>query len=76
MFELTSEDLPILGVPSGSEYTTDNYRKFFKTVAAAKAFAEKEYKKPIKWTNRDGEYCSGDLNYVMYTIRLVEVEDV
>lgn len=81
MYQLISEDLTHLGGPMGSEYTTTNYRKFFNKLSIAKAFAEIEYqkvskkRKRIKWSKTHGEWCSGDLLHVMYTIKKIKVED-
>lgn len=74
MYELTSENLSGLGSSMGSERTHTNWRKFFASVDAAKAFAETDYGKPIKWQERGETATSGDLLYVMYTIRPVQVE--
>ncbi len=71
LFALESENLTGLGGPMGSERTWTNWRKFFKTVSSAKAFAEKDYGKAIQW---DKSNCSGDLRYVMYHIKRVKVE--
>ena len=80
MFELESENLTGLGGPMGTEETTINWRKFFTTVEKAKEFAEKDYKKKggreeFDWHEDDGEWCSGDLLFVMYNIRPVKVEE-
>lgn len=75
LYQLVSENLSNLGGPMGTEYTTTNYRKFFKTVVAAKKSAEKEYGKRINWTKKkDGNLRSPDLAYVMYHINAVNVE--
>ena len=78
--ELVSENLSHLGGPMGSEYTTTNFRKFFKSVDEAKKYAEKDYKKnranPIKWevgyVQDDERITSGDLGFVMYEITKIE----
>jgi hypothetical protein len=81
MYKLTSENLSNLGGPMGSEYTTTNWEKYFKTIPAAKAYAEKDYSKSekrskIKWTRGDvrGSLTSGDLSWVMYDIEPVKCE--
>ena len=77
MYTLISENLTNLGGPMGSEYTFDNYRKSFLKLETAINFAEKEYGKEIIWKKDDktGELCSGDLSYVMYTIKPIKFED-
>jgi len=41
----------------------------------ARAYAEADYEKDIKWTAlRKGAWTSGDLSYVMYSIRARSVE--
>ncbi len=81
LFELVSENLTHLGGPMGTEETWNNWSKFFTTIEAAKEFAEKDYQKEshkkeerITWTKNKTEFCSGDLSFVMYTIRPVKVE--
>jgi hypothetical protein len=74
IFYLTSENLTNLGGPMGSEYTYSNWSKPFETLEKAKAYAVKDYKGEIKWTeNSYGELSSGDLNWVMYHIKETEV---
>jgi len=81
MYELRSENLTHLGGPMGSEYTTTNWRKFFKSLDGAKECAEKDYADhkgsvPLKWTKNDkGKLSTGDLGYVMYHIKEIKTED-
>ena len=84
MFSLTSENLSVLGGPMGKERTWNNWTKYFNAVDAAKKFAEKDYGKEIDWSKSKGPtrnlvpidlLCSGDLGYVMYHIKEVEVEE-
>jgi hypothetical protein len=84
MFELESENLTGLGGPMGSERAETNWRKFFKTVRAAKDAAEKDYGREIEWDKRKGPTrnlkpidltCSGDLGHVMYHIKRVRAND-
>lgn len=76
MYQLVSENLSNLGGRMGTEYTTVNFRKFFKTFEGAQKAAEKDYKKKIKWKKvKTGVWRSPDLAYVMYHIKLVETED-
>ena len=65
---LRSENLTNLGKSMGSEFTTTNYAKPFLSVDSAKAFAEKEYGKPIQWITEPDEIRSPDLLWVMYHI--------
>ena len=81
MYELTSQNLTHLGGPMGSEYTYDNWRKFFTTIELAKKYAQKDYNKDgpapefIKW-KKENKDCitSQDLGYVQYYIRTVKCE--
>ena len=75
VFELTSENLTNLGGPMGSEYTYDNWRKHFNTIEKAKAYAEKDYGKTLKWIEENGDnICrTEDLNYVMYHIKQLKI---
>lgn len=76
MYCLVSEDLRGLGGPMGTEYTTINYKKYFRKKINAKEFAQKEYNRErIRWKKRDGEVTSGDLLFVMYTITKIKFED-
>ena len=75
MYCLTSENLTHLGGMMGSERTSTNFTKFFIDPEKAKKFAEKDFKKSIEWSKRDKGFTSGDLMYVMYTIKPVKVED-
>jgi hypothetical protein len=82
MYELASENLTHLGGPMGSDYTYDNWRKFFTTIELAKKYAEKDYKKNkgievIEWIDNENEKdCiqTQDLGFVMYYIRTVKCE--
>lgn len=74
MYELESENLTHLGGLMGTEYTFPNWRKFFSTPELAKAAAEKDYGKPLKWLKTKKGWRTEDLRYVMYHIRKVEVE--
>lgn len=76
-YELVSENLTNLGGPMGMEYTFDNWRKSFSSLEKAKSYAEKDYKyqkeRPISWQQQNDRWCSGDLSFVMYTIKEVEI---
>lgn len=80
IYELVSEDLTHLGGRMGTEYTTENWHYLFETIGAAKAYAEKDYRyqkeTPIQWYHSIGSHydCSGDLHYVMYTIKPVKMK--
>lgn len=83
MYKLISENLTGLGGPMGTERTWSNYTKYFKTVKAAKEFAEKDfdsfevrngrYRKLVWHKDRD-YYRTDDMGYVMYYIKKVKVE--
>jgi hypothetical protein len=75
MYELKSVNLSHLGGPMGSEYTTTNWRRYFKTLKGAKNAADKDYGKKIDWKKTDGEIHSGDLLYVKYEIKELAIED-
>lgn len=77
MYELESENLTSLGGPMGTEETWVNWRKFYHTIGAAKAAAEKDYKgdqKPLKWIKVGSGFRTEDLRYVMYHIGKIKVE--
>lgn len=73
MYVLKSENLSHLGGPMGSEYTTTNWRKFYKKSKNAKLFAEKDFGKKIKWIKKKEGWRSPDLLYVMYHINKVKI---
>jgi len=68
-YQLINEDLTNLGGPMGTEYTTERWRRNYKTLPEARAAAERDYGEPIEWKG----YSSGDLGHVMYTIQPVRV---
>ena len=75
LYRLVSENLTHLGGAMGTEYTTDNFCKYFKSLANAKAFAEKDYGKKLKWLKEKGRIRTEDLHHVMYHIYPVKTED-
>ena len=78
-YELESENLSGLGGAMGTEKTTINWTKLFRSEKKAKLYAEKDYEKqrnseetpdPIVWTeNEDGSFSTQDLSFVMYHVR-------
>ena len=73
LYELTIEDMTTLGHMGSSP--TVKERKMFLDPNDARAYAEADYEKDIKWTAlRKGAWTSGDLSYVMYSIRARSVE--
>ena len=73
LYELTIEDMTTLGHMGSSP--TVKERKMFLEPNDACAYAEADYEKDIKWTTTGrGNWTSGDLSYVMYTIRARDVE--
>lgn len=78
MFVLQSENLTQLGGRMGTEYITTNFRKYFKSLKAAKAYAEKDYGKKLIWWfkhKKKKEWETDDLGHVMYNINKIETED-
>lgn len=80
IYMLERENLSCVGGPMGTEHTWADWTKPFSSLALAKAFAEKDYKKhdgreEFEWhsTGR-GRWCSGDLLSVMYNIEKVGVK--
>lgn len=74
IYSLTSTNMSGVGGPMGSEHTDTNYIRYFSTKEYAKAYAEEEYGKKIRWWNdRSGGCTSGDLSYVMYDIAKVQI---
>ena len=53
--------------------TEINWRRLAKDLRTAKKLAEEDFGEKIKWEKCDGYYTSGDLRYVMYTIRKEKV---
>ena len=76
MYKLESDDVTMATGPGGG-WSTPNWVKFFKTLKAAKAYAEKDYGNLIDFRKREdnGKWCSGDLLYVMYNIEKVNCEE-
>lgn len=73
LYELTIEDMTTLGAMGTSP--TVKERKMFLDPNDAREYAETDYEKDIKWTPlREGCWTSGDLSYVMYSIRQRLVE--
>ena len=75
MFSLRSENLGTLGTYMGNGYSFDNWIKYFTTLEKAKAYAEKDYGKPIEWVDVSMGVRSPDLLWVMYHIHKIEVEE-
>ena len=67
MYELVNEDVTRLGGPMAMESTSIRWNKFFRSIRAAKAYAESDYKITIPWKGMR----SDDLGSVMYHIRKV-----
>jgi hypothetical protein len=80
-YVLKSENLTHLGGPMGTEYTYDNWMKYFSDPDKAKAYAEKDYqketssKKTLRWLKEGKGFRTEDLLFVMYHVHPVEIED-
>ena len=81
-YALHSENLTHLGGPMGTEYTYDNWIKYFDSIEKAKAYALNDYRKEtqskdkLKWIdNGHGGVRTEDLLFVMYRIAPVKFED-
>jgi hypothetical protein len=82
LFVLESENLTGLGGPMGSEHTSCNWARYYKTMDKAKLAAKKDYKKEcngkpeeeIKWSKGKNNCSSQDLRFVMYHISSMKVE--
>ena len=73
LYELLVEDMTTLGAMGTSPTTKE--RKMFLDPNDARAYAEADYGKDIKWTATSrGNWTSGDLSYVMYYIHVRDVE--
>ena len=73
VFELVIEDLTTLGHMGSSSRIKET--KLFATAKNAQAYAEADYGKKIKWSGyRYNNWTSGDLSFVMYTVRERTVE--
>ena len=75
MFQLESENLGGLGAPMGTDKTQINWCKYFKTMAEAKSYAEKDFGSKIKWHGNQHACSSPDLRYVMYHIDRAKIEE-
>jgi len=83
VWRLESTNLTHLGGPMGTEYTTTNWNKFFRSIENAKKFAEHDFNmdrgthklKKITWEQIDDYLTSGDLAFVSYDIYPVKLED-
>jgi hypothetical protein len=82
IYNCESENLTNLGGPMGTESTSTNWLRPYRDLAAAKAAAEKDYKKEcggkpeeaIVWTYQNGHWSTQDLRFVMYNIRRTAVK--
>ena len=73
LYELIIEDMTTLGAMGTSPTVTE--RKLFLEPQGAREYAEADYKDDIKWAaTSQGSWTSGDLRYVMYSIKRVEAE--
>ena len=68
IFVLTSTDSSGIG-----GYTYIIYTKYFNKMEDAKRDAEEDYGELIKWSRGKYNLSSGDLGYVMYTIKREKV---
>lgn len=74
LFTLRSVNLTDLGGPMGTETTWDNYIKYFNSIEAARAYAEKEFGEKIRWAKDGSGLTSGDLRHVAYDIEKIKIE--
>lgn len=86
-FVARSENLTGLGGSMGTEHTSTNWRRYFKSLANAKAYAQYDYQKQIKdasaqldWikvrrSNGKTGYRTQDMGFVMYHIDPIFTED-
>lgn len=85
IYRLIATDLTHLGGPTGSEYTTRIFTKYFQDIDIAKAYAQEHYKPKSKWfdwkqtssdkPDKEFTISFGDLGFVMYDISPIELED-
>lgn len=78
VYKAVSENLTQLGGPMGTERTWYNWISFHQTKEGAMKKCEKDYKKhgKLKWApvpGQRGAVTTGDLRFVMYTVRPVRV---
>lgn len=74
VYQLLIEDMTTLGAMGSSPTVTS--RKLYSSLGTAQTHARIDYQKDITWTKlSSGSWSSGDLMYVMYTIRAIEVID-
>jgi len=77
IYEAIAEDLTNLGGPMGTEEVYEKWRRLFYQPSAAKEYCEQDYKKyhrsSFKW-KKDGQgWSSGDLLFIMYSVRPVKI---
>ena len=80
LYEVISENLTGLG-SQGTERTWRNWTKYADDLVFAKKLCQQDYNKQtpgsLPWQKNafnKKEWTTGDLRYVMYTIRPVEIE--
>jgi hypothetical protein len=84
VFQLESENLSHLGGQMGTEYTTTNWSKPFSSLATAKEYAAKDYRRqtgaknaklrPLVWVREHSRYVrTEDMGFVMYHVRSTTV---
>lgn len=74
MWKLESENLSNVGGPMWNQKTWLNYTKIFSSSEKAKAYAESEIGRKLAWLDNGTYESSGDLGYVMYRVRKIEVD--
>ncbi len=71
VFELTSDNMSGLGQQGST--SKENWHQLYQSLESAKAAAEKDYKGKIEWKGKGKRISSGDLLWVMYTIKEIDV---
>lgn len=69
IYMLLSEDPSRFGDPIAGECIKENWRGFYSGYKEAMGVAERDHGRPIPWMQIDKAWFSGNLGYVIYTIR-------
>lgn len=82
MYELRSENLTMVGSSMATQRTWTNWRKYFRALDAAQAYALSDLRQVrrdanavIEWRTERAGLCSGDLLSVEYHIQPLVFED-
>jgi hypothetical protein len=77
VYELHAVDMTMVGAAMGLQREGTYFRKYFYSIDEAMTYAEKHYRKKtdrkIEWFRGPNDANSGDLSWVSYRIKPVEI---